>query len=214
MKISVTGFLLAVLPCCVQGGSFADGKADVALFANCAGLDGQGEVVEGDCDFEIDDRRHLRDDRRNLRGGRRGLKSSRNRGDAGFFAVFTSCDLEGTDGMEYMIEDGVINFEDVEYDVDSFDDAEGNVVPEEVRIERTFHDKVFLKEKETGIMVAKGTKITRLTIIEPDSGDEHLDRIDQVSIVWDQDDCESFRDGISTDKPQGFLFVGSGGSGD
>jgi hypothetical protein len=175
MKIFVTGFLLAVLPCCVQGKSIADGKADVALFANCAG--DNGEVVQGICNFEIDDRRHLR-------GGK------------GFYTVFTKCNLKGEDGTKFLIRDGVINYEDVEVDVDSYDDENGIEIPSEIRIERTFHDKVVLEVAESKVVVATGWKVTHITILEVDSGDEHLDNIDTVEIVWDQEtkDCAQIRD--------------------
>jgi hypothetical protein len=200
MKISVTGVLLTVLPCCVQGRGFADGKADVALFANCAGLD--GEAVEGDCDFEIDDRRQLR-------GGRRRLKSSKGgKGlGAGFYTVFTSCDLVGADDVKYTIVDGVLNYEDVEYAVDAYDNAQGIEVPYEERIERTFHDRVFLEEVEHGTVVATGTKVTRISIREPDGGDKFLERIDQISIEWDQDnDCT-----VLKSASENFLYVSEGG---
>jgi hypothetical protein len=105
-----------------------------------------------------------------------------------FYTVFTKFKLTGDDGNTEFMNIGRwrYEFEEVEIKKDSYDDAKGTKVPSEIIIERTFHDKVLLEEAESKMVVATGEKITHLTLVDPDEGDEYLDRIDQVDIIWDK----------------------------
>jgi hypothetical protein len=196
MKTVVAAFLLAFLPCVKPGKSIVDGKIDVSLFANCGykyldadGIEKEGEVVEGECKFEIENRLRRTNLRRNLKSG----------GDAEFFMTFEKCKLKGDiSGNDYTLIDGVLNFQEMDFEEER--DVDG-VTVEFDTIVRSIFDDVFL-EDDLGNVVATGTKSTTVTMREDDVN-EYVDSIDDLKLVWDVVLCDSPR--LSTGS-QGFIY--------
>jgi hypothetical protein len=199
MKISLIGFLLAAAPFsyALAKKELIHGIVDISVIANCVGE--SGAKIEGHCDFEVDDsrRRHLRN-----------LPSSKDE-DAGFYVAFTDCDLEDESDNEYYFKDGIIAVEDMEWeDSDENGDNYDTIV-------RKISGDVSI-ENESGTIVASGTKEIQVTIIEdPDTGDESVQSMDKVELVWhqDPDDCLEMRAVDLNLVPQQYLHEEESGGG-
>ena len=89
--------------------------------------------------------------------------------------------------------EGIVNFQNIEFE-ESADDEDGESVDVDV-ITRSINSELLLTDDATGLVVAKGIKHIQVTIREdPDNGDEFVDRIDFLTVVWEQSpNCEEQR---------------------
>jgi hypothetical protein len=190
MKTVVAAFLLAFLPCAKPGTIIDDGEIEIIAAVNCGykykveddegnEIEKEGEIVKGECEFEVGTRLRRTNLRRNMK--------SHSSDDEGTFVTFEDCHLTGDiSGNDYTLVDAVRTYQESDFD--------GTIV-------RSMFDDVFLIDKLENV-VAKGTKPTTVTIREDADGEEVVDSIDDP-IDWEVVLCDSTKLSVGE---QGYLY--------
>ena len=204
-KSTIITLLALAAPFTTQA-AIVDGTVDLAFYANCL-----GQTIEAECDIEIDDRRRQRQrqlKQTNLRQGRSHQQEQRRLPDEAFFLAFQDCDVK-TNGFSLF--EGIVNFQNIEFQ-ESADDENGESEDVDV-ITRSINSELLLTDDASGKVVAKGVKNIQVTIREdPDNGDEFVDRIEFLSVVWEQSpNCEEQRT-IDLNNDSKFIDISSGSS--